>query len=47
LSTQKNVTIYPKSFVYDFTLQKNTMLIFKDQKEATITEPIGIEYIIK
>ncbi|HHQ1720880.1 TPA: hypothetical protein ACSKK9_002501 [Listeria innocua] len=47
LSTQKNVTIYPKSFVYDFTLQKNTMLIFKEQKEATITEPIGIEYIIK
>ncbi|EFR87432.1 conserved hypothetical protein, partial [Listeria marthii FSL S4-120] len=47
LTTNKNVTIYPKSFVYDFTLQKNTMLVFKEQEEAVIQEPIGIEYIIK
>ncbi|MBC1886241.1 hypothetical protein VL806_10225 [Listeria seeligeri] len=47
LATAKNLTIYPKAFVYDFMLQKNTMLIFKDQEEAMITEPIGIEYIIK
>ncbi|MBC1547973.1 hypothetical protein HCJ27_12760 [Listeria sp. FSL L7-1435] len=47
LITNKNVTIYPKSFVYDFTLQKNTMLVFKQQEEAVIQEPIGIEYIIK
>lgn len=47
LITNKNVTIYPKTFVYDFTLQKNTMLVFKEQEEAVIKEPIGIEYIIK
>ncbi|EAE0012767.1 hypothetical protein FAM05_11790 [Listeria monocytogenes] len=47
LTTNKNVTIYPKTLVYDFTLQKNTMLIFKEQEEAVIKEPIGIEYIIK
>lgn len=47
LTTMKNVAIYPKSFVYDFTLQKSTMLIFKERKEEMITEPIGIEYIIK
>ncbi|MBC2331071.1 hypothetical protein [Listeria swaminathanii] len=47
LTINKNVTIYPKSFVYDFTLQKNTMLVFKEQEEAVIQEPIGIEYIIK
>ncbi|EAA0351068.1 hypothetical protein LRO45_002880 [Listeria monocytogenes] len=47
LTTNKNVTIYPKTFIYDFTLQKNTMLVFKEQEEAVIKEPIGIEYIIK
>ncbi|MBC6297749.1 hypothetical protein HCJ45_11605 [Listeria sp. FSL L7-1517] len=47
LITNKDVTIYPKTFVYDFTLQKNTLLIFKEQNEEMITEPIGIEYIIK
>lgn len=26
---------------------KNTMLVFKEQEEAVIKEPIGIEYIIK
>ncbi len=27
--------------------KKNTMLVFKEQEEAVIKEPIGIEYIIK
>lgn len=47
LIENNHTTIYPKSFVYDFTLQKNTMLIFNAQKEEMITEPIGIEYILK
>ncbi|WP_163653697.1 hypothetical protein [Listeria sp. PSOL-1] len=41
------VKAYPKNLRYDFNVMKNAMFFFNEKTQADITEPIGIEYVIK
>ncbi|WP_167629569.1 hypothetical protein [Listeria valentina] len=43
----KKIEAHAKSFHYDFTVEKNSLLIFKSEEEVQIDEPIGIEYVMK
>ncbi len=43
----QDVTAYPKEFYYDFTVTKKAFFLWSETGEATITEPVGIEYVMK
>ncbi|WP_239256538.1 hypothetical protein [Listeria ilorinensis] len=43
----QHVTAYPKEFYYDFNVTKKAFFLLNNMKEATITEPVGIEYVMK
>ncbi|MEN2666446.1 hypothetical protein ACRW9N_12585 [Listeria aquatica] len=43
----KKVEAHAKMFRYNFTVEKNSLLVFKSEEEVQIDEPIGIEYLMK
>ncbi|MHC5280926.1 hypothetical protein [Listeria kieliensis] len=46
-SGYKKIEARAKTFHYNFTVEKNSLLIFKSEEEVQIDEPIGIEYVMK
>ncbi len=47
VTTGETVTAYPRQLEYQFSAEKTSLAFFKGDSDEEITQPVGLEYVIK